>query len=103
MLALSTLQAATMQDLPLDAAPGAAFVLVHHWSLILLLVPVAPHIGAVLLDVFGAEDILVTPMLSGRKRVTSNMAAADREFSGNGRALALLVVVAAALWVLIRP
>lgn len=77
------------------------FTAVHQISFNLLLGLIVLHVGAVFLHLFVGEDDLVTPMLTGRKRLPAAIAAPDRVFAGNLRAVVLLLCVAGLLWVVL--
>jgi cytochrome b len=114
MLLLIALQAGTglfssddiLTEGPLAHLVGSDWVgfltAVHHISFNLLLALVVLHIGAVFLHLFVGEDDLVTPMLTGRKRIPATTVAPDRAFAGNLRAVVLLLCVVGLLWVVLR-
>lgn len=82
---------------------NGVLAVVHQVSFNLLLGLIVLHIGAVFLHLFVGEDDLVTPMLSGRKRIPAASTVADQAFAGNRRAAVLLLCVAGVLWVVLRP
>jgi len=109
MMLLAAVQAGTgllSSDGPLAHWPGGdwvgIFAAVHQVSFNLLLGLIVLHIGAVFLHLFVGEDDLVTPMLTGRKRIPATIAAPDRAFAGNLRAVVLLLCVVGLLWGVLR-
>ena len=100
MLLLAAVQAGT--GLFSGGDGGGIFNAVHQISFNLLLGLIVLHVGAVFLHLFVGEDDLVTPMLTGRKRIPAAMAAPDRTFAGNLRAGVLLLCVAGLLWIVLR-
>jgi cytochrome b len=71
----------------------------HHLGETVLLALIGLHIVAVLLHWLLKQDNLVSPMITGRKRVTQ---APPLFFVGNGRALVLLAAVGLVIFLLSR-
>jgi cytochrome b len=75
---------------------------IHRINFNVLLALAAVHIGAVLYYLVYKKENLIGPMLHGRKYLPAALAAAERQIGGRGRALVILGIVAAGVYLLVR-
>lgn len=75
---------------------------VHKFNFNLLLLVIAVHVSAVLFYLFVKRENLIHPMLSGRKHFPPDTIKQTPRIVGPGLGLAVLAVVVAAVWLLVR-
>ncbi len=75
---------------------------IHHINFNILLALIAVHIGAVLYYLIYKKENLIAPMWHGRKHLPEALAAAQRHSGGWARALLILAMVTAGVFLLVR-
>lgn len=71
----------------------------HHWNRIVLLVLIGLHITAVLTHLIGKRDNLITPMITGDKRVQAGITAPHMR--GGWWALPVVIATGVLVWALV--
>lgn len=83
-----------------SGATSAFLTTIHHWNVNLLIVLVIVHLGAVIFYAFVKREDLVRPMVTGHKTWHAEHPGAARS-NGVAKAAVVIVIAAAAVWMLV--